>query len=142
MTVKSSLVRSLYIFGEDTKTIEKWVNKFMEINDHRVQRALCEVVGEFPSDLRKFVFTQLLSLEDMNAKEFLADSLFSMYNFENRTDWLKRILDGADNSVRRVLASNINKIKSTQKRNEWIELITKDADSSVQEIIDKKLSIK
>ncbi|MBP3821658.1 hypothetical protein J6G99_08465 [bacterium] len=135
MIIKSALVRSIDIFGEDSRTIEKWINKFLEINDPRVQRSLCEIVSDLPSDIRTNVFRQLLDVTDLNAKEFLAESFINLPGFENKIDWLKKILKGADNSVRRSLALSIDKIKSPQKRQEWIELICENSDSSVPKII-------
>ena len=138
--LSSVLIRNIDLFKENYKMIEKWINKFMEIDDPRIKRSLCEIVGELPEDIQIPTFEKLLTVDDMNAKEFLAQSFFSIQYFENHTNWLIKLLENSDNSVKRVLASNINRVKSPKKRQEWANLILNNADSSVKEIIESNKS--
>ncbi len=135
INVISELARTMDIFDEEPREIEKWTKKFLEVEDPRVQRSMCEVVGDLPIEFRRETFQRLLEVKDMNAKEFLAESFSSLPNFELRIDYLKQLLEGADNAVRRSLAQNIGKIKDPYNRKKWIELISQDADSSVKAII-------
>ena len=64
----------------------------MEETDYRTKRALCESVKYIPEVYMQETFVKLLDVYDMNAKEFLAETLTSVPNYHNHPEWFDKII--------------------------------------------------
>ena len=138
IVVDCALARNIEVFANDEKTMTKWVNKLMELDHKRVKRALAESVKFMPEKLKKEIFVQLLEVDDMNTKEFLAETITSIPNYHQHQEWFDRLILGAENSVKRELAKALKNVKYPDVRKAWIKELTLRGDSSVQEIMKKQ----
>ncbi|MBP3925408.1 hypothetical protein J6E39_09260 [bacterium] len=138
IVTRCALARNIEIFKENPKVLEKWLDKFMEIDDFRVKRAMAESVKFLPKEFEKKTFEGLLDINDNNTKEFLAETITSIPGYQNHKDWLLKILKDGDNSIRRSLAGELPKIKDAKVRQEWTQIILDGADSSVRKIVDSQ----
>lgn len=140
--VDCALARNIEIFGNDPKTMEKWVDKLMEIDDRRVKRALAESVKFMDDKLKVKAFVELLKVLDMNTKEFLAETITSIPNYHQHPEWFEELILGAGNSVKRELAKALKNVRYPEVRKAWVNELSLRGDSSVQEIMRKDGFIK
>ena len=89
-------------------------------------------------EMRVNTFEKLLNVDDMNAKEFLAESITSVPYFHLHKDWFDKLVENADNSVYRALALNLKNIKTEQIKKDWTKYLLEHGDTSVKDIIKKE----
>lgn len=138
IVTRCALARNIEIFKENPEEMKKWIDKFMEIDDFRIKRAMAESVKFLPKEFETKTFESLLDINDNNTKEFLAETITSISGYQNHKDWLLKILENGDNSIRRSLANELPKIKDSKVKEEWSKIISDGADSSVKKIIDSQ----
>lgn len=136
--VTSALARNIEIFNNDENLSKKWIDRLMEETNVRVKRALCESVKYIPDSLKEETFVNLLDVQDMNAKEFLAETLTSIPNYYKNPEWFDRIIEASGNSVKRELAKTLKTVKTPWLKEKWTKELFEKGDSSVKEILKKQ----
>ena len=107
----------------------------MNIDDVRVQRALCESVKFLPEKQMVSTFKKLLEIQDANAKEFLAESLTQIPHYNTNPEWFDKIYEASGNSVKRELAKILKNVDAPMLKQKWAKMLYDGGDSSVKEIL-------
>ena len=135
IVVDCALARNIELFNNNQEMLQKWLDKLMEIDDIRVKRALCESVKFLPENFLAPTFIKLLGVQDMNAKEFLAETLTSIPGYNNHPEWFDLIFDASGNSVKRELAKTLKTVQSPRLKEKWATKLWEKGDSSVKKIL-------
>ncbi len=138
IVVDCALARNIELFYNNENLLKKWLDKLMEIDDIRVKRALCESVKFLPEKFMAPTFVSLLDVQDMNAKEFLAETLTSIPGYHCNPEWFDKIIETSGNSVKRELAKIIPNVKSPMLKKKWTNVLFETGDSSVKKILKDK----
>ena len=138
VVVTSALARNIEIFNNNEKISKKWIDRLMEEENYVVKRALCESVRYVPEVFMKEMFVKLLDVQDMNAKEFLAETLTSVPGYYNNPEWFDKIIEASGNSVKRELAKMLCTVKTPWLKEKWAKELYKQGDSSVKDILKKQ----
>ena len=136
--VTSALARNIEIFNNNEALSKKWLDRLMEETDYRTKRALCESVKYIPEVYMQETFVKLLDVCDMNAKEFLAETLTSVPNYHNHPEWFDKIIEASGNSVKRELAKTLSTVKAPALKVKWAKELYQKGDDSVKEILKKQ----
>ena len=135
VVIKSALVRNIETFNSDLKLMQKWIDKLSEEKHVIIKRSLCESIRFLPDEMMPKLFVKLLNVKDMNAKEYLAETLPFVKGFSSHPEWFEQIYEKSCNSVKRELAKILPKVGSPVNRKKWAEMLYADGDESVKEIL-------
>ena len=136
--VNCALARNIEMFNGNEQLLEKWLNKLLEIDDIRVQRALCESVKFLPEKFMIPTYEKLLEVQDANAKEFLAESLTQIPRYNTNPHWFDKIYEASGNSVKRELAKVLKNVDAPVLKQKWAKMLYDGGDSSVKDILKKQ----